>query len=264
MDAALDEIEFLALSENRVEVLAALRRDAHTRAELATVTDASQPTLSRILADFQERNWIRQAEGRYEATATGRLVAAGITDLLETMETEGKLRDVVAWLPTDAIEFDLRHLSDAEITVPTRTKPSAPAQRSTELLGAGDEVRIVSHTFNEQGLSAIHEATVGGSQTFEAVLDRSAVDAITADHDLRRKLRDLVVAEAASVRVAATDVPVSVSITDDVVHLLLRNDDNVLQAVVVSDDPAVHEWATDVFERYWTDATPLDVTDLGE
>lgn len=264
MDAALEEIEFLALSENRIEVLAAVSQEPLTRGELATVADASQPTLSRILGDFEERNWIEKTGSRYEATATGRLVATGITDLWETMETERKLRDVVDWLPTDEITFDLSHLHDAEITVPTRTKPNAPAQRSADLLGGGDEVRIVSHTFNEQGLSAVHESTVEGTQTFEAVLSQSAIDAITGDHDLRKRLRDLLVAERASVRVTAEDIPVAVSITDDTVHLLLRNDDNVLQAVLVSDDPTVHDWATDVYEQYWSDATPLGVADLGE
>ncbi len=263
MDAALEEIEFLALSENRIEVLAAVSQEPLTRGELAAVTEASQPTLSRILGDFEERNWIEQTGSRYEATATGRLVASGITDLWETMETERKLRDVVAWLPTEEITFDLAHLHDAELTVPTRTKPNAPVQRSADLLGGGDEVRIVSHTFNEQGISAIHESTVEGTQTFEAVLSPSAIDAISADHDLRQKLRDLVVAERASIRVAAEEVPVSVSITDETVHLLLRNDDNVLQAVLVSDDPTVHEWATDLYEQYWADATPLSVADLG-
>ncbi|MFB6178450.1 MAG: helix-turn-helix transcriptional regulator [Halorientalis sp.] len=264
MDTALEEIEFLARSRNRIEVLAAVSQEPLTRGELATVTDASQPTLSRILSDFEVRNWIEKTGSRYGATATGRLVASGMTDLWETMETERTLRDIVAWLPTEAITFDLRRLHDAEITVPTRTRPSAPAQRSTALLGGGEQVRIVSHTFNEQGLAAIHDATVDGTQTFEAVLDQDAVAAIVADHDLRRQLRDLVVTERAEVRVADDSVPVSVSITDGTVHLLLRNDDNVLQAIVVSDDPTVREWATDVFETYWDDADSLSVADLSE
>ncbi|MFD1586733.1 helix-turn-helix transcriptional regulator [Halorientalis brevis] len=264
MDAALEEIEFLALSENRIEVLAAVSQEPLTRGELAAVTDASQPTLSRILGDFEERNWIEQTGNRYEATATGRLVASGITDLWETMETERKLRDVVEWLPTDEITFDLDHLHDAEITAPTRTKPNAPAQRSAELLAADDHVRIVSHTLNEQNLSAVHEATVDGNQRFEGVLSQEGIDAITADPTLRRQLRDVLVAPEASVRVAADDVPLAVSITDDAVHLFVRNDDNVLQAVLVSEDQTVHDWATEIYEQYRSDATPLGVADLSE
>jgi len=119
MESALEEIEFLALSANRVEVLGPLAEGRHTRNELATATGASQATLGRILGDFKDRSWIRHDGSEYVATATGRLVAEGFTDLQEILETEGKkLRDIVDYLPTHAMDFDLRRLSDATITVP--------------------------------------------------------------------------------------------------------------------------------------------------
>lgn len=262
MDGLLEEIEFLALSANRIEVLEAVREKPCTRGELAERTDASQPTLSRILADFNTRNWVTERDGKYEATVTGQLVASGITDLLETMETERTLRDLVPWLPAETMSFDLRALQDATITAPSQMKPNAPIQRSTELLRGADHVEIVSHAFNAQSLEVIYEQVTDNEQQFEGVLSESAIDAITADDDFRRKLRELATAETASIRVSPEPVPVSVTITDDIVHMLLRNDDGVLQALLESESEPVLAWARDIHDQYWQDADPLDIATL--
>ena len=129
MEETLAEIEFLALSPNRVTVLESLADGRRSRSELADATGASQATLGRILGDFEDREWVRRTEGAYAATATGRLVAEGFRDLLDVMSAERELRDVVAYLPTEAMDFDLRHLADAKIVTPTETRPNAPLQR---------------------------------------------------------------------------------------------------------------------------------------
>ncbi|WP_227377751.1 Trp family transcriptional regulator [Haladaptatus sp. PSR5] len=58
MDQSLYGIEYLSRSENRVQVLKLLTRDAFTRRELQDELGASQATLSRILQDFESRQWI--------------------------------------------------------------------------------------------------------------------------------------------------------------------------------------------------------------
>ena len=129
METSLAEVEFLALSENRVEVLRLLAEGARDRSELAAETGASQATLGRILRDFEERSWVERRGGEYTATATGRLVSRGFTDLLDILATERELRGVVEYLPAEELTFDLRHLSDATVTVPsgTRVGPSGAA-----------------------------------------------------------------------------------------------------------------------------------------
>ena len=106
MEETLAEIEFLALSPNRVTVLERLADGVHTRSELGEATGASQATLGRILGDFEERDWVRREGNGYVATATGRLVAEGFRDLLDVMAAERELRDVVAYLPTEALGFE--------------------------------------------------------------------------------------------------------------------------------------------------------------
>jgi predicted transcriptional regulator len=258
MESALEEIEFLALSPNRVEVLRLLSEGRHTRGELGEATGASQATLGRILGDFEERSWIRREDGEYVATATGRLVAEGFSDLLDIVETERELRDIVRYLPTHAMDFDLRRLADATITVPSQTRPNAPVQRLLDLLRDADEVRAFSHAFNEQSLTVVQERTSGGEMDFRGVFSKSAIDALAGDAALRRRLVTLLDAESTAIRSRDEGIPLAATIIDGVVHLLLRDENGVLQASVDTDDEAVRSWAHDTFDHYWRTATPLN------
>ncbi|WP_276272286.1 helix-turn-helix transcriptional regulator [Haloarcula litorea] len=255
MDDTLAEVEFLALSANRVAVLELLAAGHHTRSELAAETGASQATLGRILGDFEDREWVRRADGGYVATATGELVADGFRNLLDVLATERELRGVVEFLPAEAMDFDLRHLADATITRPTQTRPNAPLQRLLELVGDADEVVAFSHALNDQILAAATERI--DERRFDVVLSRPAVEALLADETLGRQLRTLARAEAASVRVADGEIPLAVTVADDDVILLVRDDRGVLRAAVDTAHPDVLAWARDRYEEYRAASTPL-------
>jgi predicted transcriptional regulator len=257
MESALEEIEFLALSPNRVETLRRLAESPHTRRELVEATGASQPTLGRILSDFEERSWIERDGSDYRATVTGRLVSEGFDDLLDILAADADLRPVVEWLPSDAITFDLRHLTDATITTPTRVRPNAPVQRAVDLLSDAETVRVVSYALNEQSLDVIADRTAAGEQTFEGVVSAEAVDALADDSQLRGRLRDLLRAADAEMRVVAEPIPVAATVADGVVHLFLRDDSGILRASVDVASPDVRAWADDLFARYWADADSL-------
>jgi len=257
MQDALDDIEFLALSENRVDVLRLLAEDHHTRGELAAATGASQATLGRILGDFEERSWIERTRGGYVATATGALVATGVTDLLSILDTERNLRPIVEYLPTGAMDFDLRHLADARITTPSQTRPNAPIKRLLDLLADADEVRAFSHAFNEQSLTAVQERTGAGEQTFRGVFSRSAIKALAEDSILRERLLALLSADGVEIRICDAEIPLAVTVVDDIVYLLVRDDDGILQASIDTDEQAVCDWADATFERHWDAAAPL-------
>jgi len=260
----LAEIEFLARSPNRIEVLAALADEPLTRSEVASRVDVSQPTLGRILGDLSDRQWVATEGEFYRATATGDLVAAGITDLRERLAAEARLREVVEWLPADAIDVDLRHLADATITTPTETRPNRPIRRMLELLREADHATLLSHAFNEQKLRLVRDRAVAGDLETAGVFHASAIDALRETADLREILRELVASDAAEICVTEQTVPVAVEVTDDRTHLLLRDDEGIVRASVDTDDAAVREWATALHETFWTDATPLSPDDLAE
>ena len=258
----LDEIEFLARSANRIEVLSALVEDTLTRQELADRVDVSQPTLGRILRDLEDRRWVAADGDRFRVTATGELVATGITDLRDRLATETKLRDVIEWVPTDAVDVDLCHFSDAEITTPTQTRPNAPIERMLDLLGETEQASLLSHAFNGQKLRLVRDRTVDGSLQTRGVFGEEAIRAIEATADLRELLVDIVASEAAEIRVVSAEIPVAVEVTDSRTHLLLRDDDGIVRASLDTADPTVRSWAEDLHKQYWTAGTTLSVADI--
>lgn len=264
MDSAHEEIEFLALSANRVEVLSVLSKGSYTRRELEERIDGSQPTLGRVLRDLTDRRWIAYDGEEYTATATGQLIAGEFTALRDTVETELKLREVIDWLPTEAMEFDLRHLNDATITIPSQTRPGAPVQRVLELLRSSTRVQIFSHAFNEQSLRVIQQQTVNDIQTFEGVFSPAAVDAIAHDSTLRQRLQQLIASESAEIRLHDEEIPLAVTITDETVHLLLRDEEGLLRAALDTDNETVLSWARERHEQYWRDSSPLAPESLNQ
>ncbi|UPM44462.1 helix-turn-helix transcriptional regulator [Halocatena salina] len=264
MNAVLEEVEFLARSEHRVEVLRLLAEESHTRGALLDATDASGATVSRILHDFEERSWIQRRNGTYVVTAAGRLVACGFTDLLDVLATERELRDVVEYLPVEELAFDLRQLADATVTLPTGTRPDAPVRRLLELERDADRIRAFSHAFNERSLSLVAQRVHDDELVFEGVFSWDAIAALASDSKLREQLMTLLDADQATVRVRSGEVPLAVTIADETVHLLVRDANGVLQASIDTDDPAVQSWAINAFDEYWDRGRDLDWTDLFE
>lgn len=258
----LDEIEFLARSANRIEVLQALTERSYTRRDLGEAVEASQPTIGRVLNDLTARNWISYDGEYYSATETGALVEAGITDLQERLATETKLRPIVEWLPTEHIDVDLRAFREATITTPTGTRPNAPIERMLELLEGTDEALLLSHTFNRQKLALIHERTTDGNLTTKGVFAADAIEAVKDDPQLRALLGEIVAADAAEIRVTTDEVPAAVEVTEDRTHLLLRDEEGVVRASMDTDADAVRSWALGLHERYWEAGTAVSQSEL--
>ncbi len=261
MERVLDDIEFLARSANRVDVLRLVADRPHTRVELAEATDASQPTLGRILHDFEGRRWIAHESAGYSATATGRLVAEGLTELSRCLETEHKLRELLEWLPVEQLDFDLRRLQTARVTVPTQTRPGAPVGRVIECIEAADSVTVLSHAFNDRTLEAVADWVDAGG-TFEGVFSVTAITSVTDDDALAHQLNQLAESQRASLSLYDGPVPLAVTLTEDVVSLLVRDEAGRLQAALDTDDPVVREWAETVYSEFHQKSRPLEVEQL--
>ncbi|WP_323173539.1 ArsR family transcriptional regulator [Natrialba sp. PRR66] len=254
MATPLDEIEFLARSEYRGVVLEALVEEPLTRGELREATDASQPTLGRVLDELETRHWIDRDDRRYEIMPAGRIVSKAFTALYETLATEGKFREITPLLPLEVMDFPFTCLADATVITPTRADPSAPINRNLDLLTQATRVRSLSHSFVDQALRVIIERTVEETQTFEGVTTQHAIDGL-ASADVRAVLT----AENGQLYVHREIPPsVGMAIIDRSVTFLVRDEQAVLRALIVTDDETVRTWAEETFERHKHEAEPAD------
>ena len=95
MPAPLEDIRFLADSENRFTALEVLAAGPRTRSELRDATGASKATISRLLGDFESRGWVSRNGSRYALTPLGEYVASAFVDLYDRMATASDLRDLL-------------------------------------------------------------------------------------------------------------------------------------------------------------------------
>ncbi len=263
VDSSVAEIEFLARSPHRVGVLDALADGPRDRRELRTLTGASPPTMSRVLADFEERRWLARDGSTYELTALGEFVADRFASLREAMATERRLRDVWKWLPREMEGFSVDLFADAVVTTPGPGYPSRPVERIAGLLGDADSMRGFGATMvKSANLEAACRSVLDGLD-LEFVYEPAVLEAVVSWNPDR-------VAEAMACENCAAFVHDSlpdgdrcgVDVYDDRVAICCHDGaTGALQAVVDTDAEAAVAWAESVYERVRREARPLEAVE---
>jgi predicted transcriptional regulator len=256
MTSALDEIAFLANSENRVAVLQALATAPRARHELLEELDSSRVTLSRVLRDFESRNWVERETHTYHLTPLGEWIATEFTNLLEMMEAQQRLREVVSWLPTEYLTFDVQCFENAEIIYATESDPMAPIRRAENQLRSGTRLRILSTQVVASFFEILRDTVVSGPTTFEGVATPSVYETITHDSYMAHAFEEVCDADDATFYVSE-DVPLILHIVDEEVLLGLTDDAQTPRAGIITTDGSVYDWAVETFETQRERADPV-------
>lgn len=250
MNAPLEDIAFLAGSPSRVQVLEILAEAPQTRDELYDSIDVSRATLRRVLRDLEDRTWITRTDQTYTVTSLGAFVIDAFADLMDTMETEARLRQVMPWFPTEAVPFGIRRLSEAEIVVPSETNFTAHVHRAIEVIRSADRFRTVAYQTAPSIVEATNTAVTEHGLRFEAVLATNLFETLLDDPAIAPTFSELLAAPTADVYQYDDEIPVGFVIADDVVGFPLTDADEVPQGVMISDDETVYAWATETFETF--------------
>lgn len=256
---ALDDVEFLARSDSRVEILELIRAAPRTRDDLKDAMAVSRVTLSRILREFEERGWITRRNGRYEPTPRGAFVAAEFTQLLENVETANALDEELRWLPTGAFGFPLARIGDAEIVTPSRSDHTAAIRRVSAAVDDAEWVHGTATGVSREVIDALRDLVVDRGGSLRMVLGPEAVDVIRTDAGLRHRFHEVLEAGDASISRYAGDEPVlMVLLTDAEVLLCGHDEDGPPPGTVATNDGAVRAWVSAYFESRHAGADPLD------
>lgn len=258
MDSALEEIEFLARSPNRVSVLDALTGGLIGRYDLEEKTGVTRATLGRILDDFEERGWIIEDDRRYETTQLGAYVSREITDLLERFEPVPALNEVAQWFPEDGFEFDLGCLAGAEIVRPSRSDALAPTNHIANRLQTANQVRLITYSVLPNVMEVCWRGTVDGTLELESVLDEGAFDSFGTDPQMVDHARGMFESGQAEIVWYQGDIPSTLFIIDDLVLLCLSGGEGVPHAVIETDNETVREWAESTIDTYRREGEVLD------
>jgi len=257
MGSARSLVTFVTRAENRVDVLLALSAAPATRPDLQEATGIPRATLSRILADFRDRDLAERDGHEYGLTPLGSLLAEEVGSLLGSVEAMLRLADVREWLAMESLDFPVERLADADVVVPSEQDPTAPIRRAEELLGVASEVRLAANSMIPACLEAVWRAVTEGRQTVEWVTTPAALDLVADDPELARRVRDLVESDRASASVHADGFPQALFVVDDTVFTPVRDEARTIRGHVETDDEVVRAWAEEAIDAYVREAEPL-------
>lgn len=257
MDTALDDVAFLANSENRVAVFEHLVETPRSRGEVRDQADASRVTVARVLEELESREWITRSGQEYTVTPLGEWVYEEFTRLVDEMEAAHRLRDPLQWLPTDEVTFDVKCLRDAELIFTAESDPTALIRRIVEFHRSGERIRGVSRGTAPVFVENHWELTVNGDTRVEMVMTPEALDVIRDHPPTAQKFCEMLDVENAHYSVCE-GIPISVGIVDGAVGINLTDEQGVLKAGITTNDETVHAWAVDLFETCRDKARPVD------
>lgn len=258
MNTALDEIEFLARSPNRIRVLDALTAEPIERYDIEDATGVSRATLGRILDDFEERGWVTREGRQYETTHVGNYVAREFTGLVERFEPVPALNQVGQWFPQEGFGFDLGCLTGVEIIRSSKSDALAPTTHIAKRLRTADRARVITYSVLPDVMEVCWRGTVNGSLEFESVLDRGALGSFGTDPELVNQAQEMFESGQAEIFWYEGTIPSTVFIIDDVVLLCLSGGEGAPHAVIETDNETVRSWAESTIDTYCREGERLD------
>jgi predicted transcriptional regulator len=264
MDTAIQAIEFLARSEHRVATLEALSEERYDRRDLRTVTSASDPTIGRILRDFETRSWIVRDGSSYRLTPLGEFVTERFLDLREGMKTGERLREVWQWLPKEMEGFTVEYFEDAVVAYPGSQYPYMPVERVTHLLESTDTIRGLGTTIYKSGNLDVFCRRVIEGMEMEYIYSLPILEAIV-------EWNPELTAEAFACENCTVflhdDLPddnrCGLNIMDDCIGICGHDPETAqLEAVIDTPSPEARGWAETVYQGCRKEARPFEVQEL--
>jgi predicted transcriptional regulator len=245
MDNAIDDVEFLARSKNRVAILEALHDAPASRGDLQEHLDIDRVTLGRILEAFKERGWIMEGETAYETTFVGELVATQFGTIQTTMRGARNLRPLVGRLPAESFDFGPEHLVDATVTTAGTGDPYAPLRRFIELTEETEALRgYDTTTIAPMYVDELREKILEGMET-DIVFLPPVLEQLVADY--RAEVAEAIASGHLTLW-CANELPCGLAIFDDRVGIgAYHPQSGLLDVFLDTADPAVRSWALDSF-----------------
>ncbi len=253
------DIAYLARSEHRIPTLLSLTERPRSRSELCELGGVSSSTMRRTLDEFDDRLWIRKEGYQYVATRLGEVIASGMEDLIERIETERKLRHVWHWLPDEISDFPFETWSDMTITVAEPDAPYRPVRRFESLLRNTTTIRFLRPEVALMDLCFDLLYQMVGEDVEMTLIDRPKCH--TYFHTTYPRRSSEMMQQDNFVILEHDDLPqYGTGLLDRcVVVSCYEEDSGTVYALIDTDAPAVREWAKSAYDTYRASARPVEL-----
>jgi len=257
-ESPIGDIAYLARSEHRAPTLVALTERPRSRSELCELAGVSSSTIRRTLDEFEDRIWIRKDGYQYTATRLGEVIASGMQDLIEQVETERKLRDIWHWLPEEVSEFPIETWGAMTITVAEPDSPYRPIDRFESLLKETNDLRLVRPEIAlmepcfevlvrliDEGVDVVLVARPESHTYFLSTYPERSVEMMQQDN--------FTVLEHDALPRYGTGL-----LDERVAISCYEQESGAVHVLIDTDVAAVREWAQSVFETHTSEAQPVE------
>ena len=256
MCPSFDLVSFVTRAENRVEALLTLAPGPLTRPELEAETDIPRTTLSRVLADFRDRDLVSREGHHYRTTPFGALVATELESLFESVESTRALQTLAGWLPEDLAD-DFDRLATADVTLPTPVDPMAPVKRAASVVEGADHVRTFCYSVVHAPILAALRGVAGQGQRLEGVIAAGVFDVVAADPDLAERARELFESGRVDLYLYDGGIEPQLIIADRTTMFLVTDEEGAIQGLVETGEASILPWAEELFESLRDEAEPV-------
>ena len=268
-ETPLDDVEFLARSSHRVEVLRTLASGPRTRPNLNGETGISQPTLGRVLGAFEDRNWVERRGQEYALTPFGDLVKEAFEDLLDTVGTVQRFGDLNELLPTEEMDFDLREFADATVITPGDGDAFRHVTRIEELFYGADELRLLSPTIapgsTEDRRVRLAEF-LESDRVNEGIVSTHALEQEPlfdpANEELLGSIREALELDRTRFYVYDGPIPIMLMVADGTTVLAPTDDRGLPAAVIETENETVRAWVESKLDEYRARSMEVTAEDL--
>lgn len=249
--------QFLADSPDRRRLLEHLVESSGSPAELANELSLSRRSVQRHLRQFVDRAWVRKADGQYELTVTGQLVAEEHVRHLDTLGRIDELDSFFGHLPDLEHTPDPRLLDTASVATASPENPQAPVQHYLDQIRSfeTDHVRMISPVLSrlfqrahaELALNGVHTDLVMATETLDRAKELNPMEFdITSSVDVLDIYR------------YPGDVSFGLTLGDKRVLMGAYDDDGQLHACADSSEPPFVNWARQLFDQYLEQAVLVE------
>lgn len=254
---ATDDIEFMARSEVRVNILEELsREDELTRAELRNRLDCSRTTVQRNLEALTEQGLVSNSNRTYSLNPGGRYFSDAFLDLVETTEVYDRLQPFLQRVEKSAFDIDLRHFSDAEIRTPESGDPYAMINYHVATIKEATTGFAILPFTGLHATEAAHNRVVEHGAQFELVVDRDVAETFQSAPQYAELIADLRETDRFQVFLYEGELPFGLGRLDDTVQLVASDGDEPKALVETTAEP-VREWVRQTYDDYKADATRI-------
>lgn len=259
---AIEDVVFLARSQHRMHVLQLLSDHPRRREQLATATGASRVTLSRVLSDLEDRNWIDRnyRNSEFSITDVGAAIYEELAELIETAHVGREKSHLTGQLPIGWRGLQLRHLIDSQVVIDDTSDPMAATRAVADAIDDSYSVRALASTTTQLSMENDLASSRNGTEPDDKVVfDADATEICLGTDSVRGRWRALESSADGQIFYSYGEkFPCDVYLLDDsTVYLMTCGESNERTSVIKSDNSRVVEWARITFLNILSESVAL-------